>query len=246
MMRVLSLLVVLTCCAAFGQRDFRSLMNGEGQSLQFPPVAQNNLVQGEIAFDADGTKSIGLAFLYSLILPGMGELYVGDYGAGKYFTLGEGILWLTYGSMERYGTWLRDDARSFAVAHADIGVDGKDDQFFVDIGNFGSMDEYNQQRLRDREVGRLYNISSSSWTWDADANRALYRDLRISHDRVFNNTRFVVAAIIVNHLVSAVNAARLAVSYNKGLEASMVPFRASVIGGLEYPQGIMITFSKAF
>ena len=193
-----------------------------------------------------GKKSPSIAFLYSLVLPGMGELYVGEYQTGKYFTIAEGTLWLTYGSVESYGSWLRDDARSFAVTHAGVSTAGKDDQFFVDIGNYGNLDEYNAQKLRDRAPDKVYDAGSYFWQWDADANRSSYRDLRISHDRVFNNSRFVVAAIIVNHLVSALNAARLAMSHNKNLEASLLPFHASVIGGVESSQGIMITFSKSF
>ena len=193
-----------------------------------------------------GKKNVGLAVLYSLLLPGMGELYVGDYSYGKYFTIGEAALWLTYTSFEVYGTWLRDDARRFAVTHAGINQTGKGDQYFVDIGNFINTNDYNDEQLRNREPNKLYDIHSD-WQWDSDANRASYRDLLISHDRVFNNTRFVVAAIIVNHIASAVNAARSAISYNRSVsEASLFEFHASVIGGLSSPDGIMFTVTKTF
>ena len=197
---------------------------------------------------ASAKKNVGLALIYSLLLPGMGELYVGDYSTGKYFTMGEAALWLTYTSFELYGTWLRDDARSFAAFHAGVNPDGKDDQFFVDIGNFLNTYEYNEKKLRDREPDKLYDVNSTYfWQWDSDPNRASYRGLRISHDRVFNNTRFVVAAIIVNHVVSAVNAARLAISHNDAVdEAMLLDVRAKVIGGFSHPDGIMISVSKTF
>ncbi len=194
------------------------------------------------------TKNVGLAVLYSLLLPGMGELYVGEYGVGKFFTIGEAALWLAYTSFELYGNWLRDDARRFAASHAGVQLSGRDDQFFVDIGNFLNTYDYNEAKLRNREPEKLYDVNSGLfWQWDSDANRASYRDLRISHDRVFNNAQFVAAAIIVNHIASAVNAARLAISHNAAAdETGMLEIRARVIGGISRPDGIMISLSKNF
>lgn len=193
-------------------------------------------------------KDVGIAVIYSLLLPGMGELYVGEYDVGKYFTIGEAALWFTFTSFEVYGSWLRDDARRFAASHARVELSGKNDQFFVDIGNFLDTYEYNDARLRTREPEKLYDVNSNYfWQWDSDANRASYRDLRISHDRVFNNAQFVVAAIIVNHIASAVNAARLAISHNQDVDqAGLLEIRARVIGGISHPDGIMISFSKNF
>src|SRR5437868_5743769 len=70
-------------------------------------------------------KSPALAALYSLLLPGMGELYVGDYGSGKYFTIAEGALWTGWGGMQWYGNWKQNDSRQFAAQHAQISLDGK-------------------------------------------------------------------------------------------------------------------------
>ena len=195
-----------------------------------------------------GKKNVGLAVLYSLLLPGMGELYVGEYGLGKYFTIGEGALWLTYSSFEFYGGWLRDDARQYAVSHAGVDIDGKGDQYFVDIGNFLNISEYNEKKLLDRDINKLYDVNSAfNWQWDSDANRAAYRSMRISHDRVFNNARFVAAAIIVNHIASAVNAGRLAIAHNQNVaESGSIGVHASILGSPMEPDGILLTFSKNF
>lgn len=217
--------------------------------FQSPGPLKNTMgvlsMEQEISSDK---KNVGLALIYSLLLPGMGELYVGEYGVGKYFTIGEAVLWLTYTSLDLYGNWLRDDARQFAVSHAGIDPTGKADQYFVDIGNFLNTYEYNDKKLRDRELDKLYNINSNDfWRWDSDANRAFYRDLRISHDRVFDNTRFVVAAIIVNHIASAINSARLAVLHNNRVtEAYRIDVHARVGRGLTQPDFIMISVSKKF
>ena len=39
-----------------------------------------------------------------------------------------------------------------------------------------------------------------------------------SRENAFNNMRFIVGALVLNRLISAINAARLVVAYNKNLE----------------------------
>jgi len=156
-------------------------------------------------------KSVFRSVVYSLILPGMGELYAGGFDNGKYFLMAESGLWLTFASFELYGRWLQSDARRFAAGHASASIDGKDDQFFVNLGNFTSVYEYNEKKLRDRDLAHLYDPDGSFfWQWDSDLSRARFRDLRVKSDNVFNNVRFVVAAIIANHIASAINAGRAA------------------------------------
>jgi len=193
-------------------------------------------------------KSPGLAVLYSLLLPGMGELYAGDYGAGKYFTIAEGVLALGAISLDRYGNWIKDDGRQFAVTHAHSGLDGKDDLYFSVIGDYQSVYEYNEAVLRSRDPQKAYDAHSSSyWSWDTPANREQYRRLRVSSDERFNDARFVVAAIAVNHIVSAIDAARVAIRHNGSIqEGGQIDLHASVIGGIARPEGIRVTLSRNF
>jgi hypothetical protein len=197
----------------------------------------------------EGRKSVGLAALYSLLLPGMGELYAGSFSSGRYFLAAEGALWLTYAVFQVRADALRDDARSFAIAHAGISLGGKNDQYFVDIGNFLNIDEYNQKKLRDREVEKLYDPALGfAWQWDSDASRSAYRDQRVASDNSYNNRKFVVAVVLINHVASAINAARSAVSHNKALESALsdVHIEAEVLGGPFQAHGMVVTVRKMF
>lgn len=193
-------------------------------------------------------KNVGLAALYSFLLPGMGELYVGDYGMGKYFTIAEGTMWVTLLGFDRYAHWLQDDARQYAVQHSGATIAGKDDQYFSDIADFSSIYTYNEEVLKDRDPHLLYDPGSSYyWKWDSDRNRAAYRELRVASDERFNDTRFVAAVIGVNHLISAINAARLAYIFNKSSDqGNTIDLHASLIGGLDHPSGILLSFSRNF
>ena len=63
---------------------------------------------------------------------------------------------------------------------------------------------------------------------------------------MYNNKKFVIAALVVNRVASAINAARAAVSYNNALEQAMkdVEFSASLMGGLSNPHGILLSVKK--
>jgi hypothetical protein len=216
------------------------------RSSRLPP--QNVLQQGTWQ-SSGGRKSVGLAALYSLALPGMGELYAGSFSSGRYFLAGEGVLWLTYAIFQVRADALRDDARSFAVARAGVSLQGKNDQYFVDIGNFLSIDEYNQKKLRDRDVEKIYDPALGySWRWDSDAARASFRDQRLASDNMYNNRKFVVIAVLINHVASAINAARSAVARNRELDGarSDLQIGAEVLGGPFQAHGMMVTVRKNF
>ncbi len=194
-------------------------------------------------------KSVGLAAFYSLLLPGMGELYAEGFSSGKYFLIAEGALWLGYAAVEIHGNDLRDGARSYAVAHAGVDGTGKDDDFYVDIGNFMTLEEYNEKRLRDRELERVYDPAAGySWRWDADASRMTYKDQRIASENMYNNRKFIGIAILVNHVVSAINAARCAIAHNRAQDDALGALQLSsrVMGDATGAHGVAVTIAHSF
>jgi hypothetical protein len=191
-------------------------------------------------------KSVFQSVVYSLVLPGMGELYAGGFESGRYFLIAESGLWLTFTSFELYGHWVQNDARSFAASHASALIEGQDDQFFVNIGNFDNVYQYNEKKLRDRDLGSVYDPNGPFyWQWDSDASRARFKDLRVKSDNIFNNVRFVVAGIILNHIASAINAARIAVKKNKELADSW-QVQTGILGSYFHPDGVVLTVRKSF
>lgn len=216
------------------------LFTGTTSSLPPPPSA---------AFQEHDAarKSVGLAAIYSLLLPGMGELYADGFSSGKYFLIAEGALWLTYATFEIYGNSLRDDARAFAISRAGVDPTNKTDQFFVDIGNYLNIDEYNQIKLQEREPHKVYDPAAGYyWSWESDAARAEYRSNRISSENMYNNRNFVVAAVLINHVASAINAARSAISHNNALDDVLGDLRISAkpMGGFRHPHGIIVSFRR--
>lgn len=249
---------VLFCCLALlqttavGQGMVPATAFERQLDLLQPAPASNPIPPSSLLTLQAGSsekKSAGLAALYSLILPGMGELYADGFSSGKYFLIADGLLWITFAAFEVSGNSLRDDARAFAVSRAGVDLQGKDDQYFVDVGNFLNVDDYNQKQLRDREPDKLYDPAAGyAWQWDSDASRATYREQRIESDNMFNNNKFVVAALIANRVASAINAVRSVIAYNNAIDDLLgdMSFRADVMGGLDSPHGVMVTVTRTF
>jgi len=246
-----ALLLLFAFCIVFPSTRAQSsrLSRQEISRDLFSATVADPLAQQTDAAQTPSKKKAGLAALYSLLLPGMGELYANGFSSGKYFLMAEGGLWITYAIFEIHGNDLRDAARAYSVSRAGVNPGGKDDQFYVDLGNFLSMDEYNDKRLRDREPERLYSAANGQyWLWDSDESRLAFREQRIASETSYNNRKFVGAAILINHIVSAINAARAAIAYNNSLEQSLGSLELSsrVLGAPGQEHGVLITLSKSF
>jgi hypothetical protein len=250
MFRTSCVCILLIIAGSLSAEDKRSLTHFEIQQDLFSARADLSAINLQIQELRDKKKSPALAAIYSLLLPGLGEHYAESWaGTGKFFSGLEGLLWLGFATVDIYGSSLKDDARGFAVAHAGVNPAGKDDDFFVDVGNFMNTQDFNNKRLRDREAERLYDVNAGfAWQWDSDANRSLFKETRISSENVLNNRKFVVTAVIINHIASAINAARLAISYNKSIndQVGELQLKADVMGGVWNPHGVMVTLQKNF
>lgn len=191
------------------------------QSVSMAGAASGENVFPSLQFaSAKGTKSVMLAIGASLLLPGLGEYYAGTFSSsGKYALTAEGVIWVTYTAFQMHGTWLKDDARSFAMDRAGVSFDGKDTQFEVDLGNFMTVQDYNETKLRNRQTQLLYADPSYSWVWSNDDDRVAFKDQRIRGDRILEASKFIIAAAVVNRLISAFSAGRAAASHNRAARA---------------------------
>ena len=160
-------------------------------------------------------KNVGLAIVFSLLLPGMGELYADNYSSGKYFTIADAALWGTYFGMRAYGNQKRNDYKAFAASNGGVNNNGKDDTYYATIGDYISVNDFNDEKALERKFDQMYNTEQYYWDWKTTENRRTYRGMWTSSESAFNNLRFVAGALILNRVVSAINAVRSVVAYNK-------------------------------
>ncbi|HET54242.1 MAG TPA: hypothetical protein ENN33_03385 [Ignavibacteria bacterium] len=191
-------------------------------------------------------KKPGLAIIYSLILPGMGELYANAYDSGLYFTIADGVFWGAVAGFNIYGAWKEDNYRSFAESRGSVFLDGKDEKYFADIGNYVDIYQYNRTQELNRNFNAIYDETTHYWQWESNNQRSEYRQMWTSSENAYNNVRFAVGALILNRLASAVNAVRLVSAYNQRIEDNSWNVSVGMTTNPNLPPSLNLNFVTKF
>jgi hypothetical protein len=130
------ILVIFTCSIHYAQKE--QLLSLKNNLLVNYESESNLLVNSN-----NEKKSAALAIVYSVLLPGMGELYVGNYSTGQYFTIADGVIWGFFTGFTIYGNNKENDYRSFAKSYGSVNVNGKDGEYFANISLYQNIDEFN-------------------------------------------------------------------------------------------------------
>ena len=143
----------------------------------------------------------------SLVLPGWGEYSLDNQIRGRIFVLSETVLLLailgSYSVAQRQET----EYKAYAAEHAGIDPIGKDRQFWVDIGNYSSLFTFNEEHLRWRDFNALYEDNDTwAWAWDSSNNRERFENTRITSDSWRLRGSFLIGGVVLNHIVSAIDA----------------------------------------
>lgn len=210
--------------------------------------------------DLPSRKSPVLAGILSLAIPGVGEVYAGNYllaglfaaleATGWYFAMRENNrgddatdVYEGYAdqnwSVVKYAEWLNANAHLFPggdkAVHIDINPDASlppwqrvnwdqmhttemaIPQFSHRLPPHGDQQYY--------ELIGKYNQYSYGWNdknegdyWNASSNFLYYSGLRGDANRHYDNASGIINLIIVNHFLSAIDAAWAAARVNKDIE----------------------------
>jgi hypothetical protein len=215
------------------ENQIRNTQSEYKSSIEFAPLQSQR-------------KSPALAILYSFLLPGMGELYAGNYSSGKYFTIADGALWLTLFGFDSYANWQKNRYTSYAESFGGVAPSGKSDDYYAAIGEFQNIYDYNNKMALDRRFSKMYDEQLYYWDWQTNTNRRNYREMWVSSEQAFNNVRFVVGTLILNRLASAVFAVRAVARHNRNLSSDE---SWNIMFGLDNASkgnGVTINFVKNF
>ena len=226
---------------SLNDRSFYSLKQETVNGIKSDKSADPQIIINEIKTK----KSAGTAILYSLLLPGMGELYAESYDSGIYFTIADGVLWGTLIGMNVYGNWQKDRYISYAQANAGITTNYKDDTYYATIGDYSDIDVYNDEKAFEGNFADMYSTQIFYWKWNSTEQRRTYRSMWTSSEQTFNDIRFVVGALILNRVVSAINAVRLVSKYNNSLNEE-VSWNLSfgLKSNINLPTSLTLSFQK--
>jgi hypothetical protein len=175
-------------------------------------------IKSESILQTENNKKIspGKVFFYSLLVPGLGEVVLKKSGYTKFFLSVEAVLWGVYVANNLKVKWNKKDYKNYAIQHAVINQVNKDDQYWIDIGKYKTIYDYNEQRRRDRNIDAIYQDNPDYyWSWDTQSNRFFYDEKRIKTRQMEIRNVYYISGIILNHVISAINALRLARKHNR-------------------------------
>jgi hypothetical protein len=142
----------------------------------------------------------------SFLLPGLGEYALDEPGRGKTFIISETALWTSFAGALIISNNYTGRFQAFAAENAGVVPESKNQQFWIDVGNYNSRENYNEEHLRFRENNALYpNNAKWAWIWSSEKKRKQYRDYRIASDQWLLTAKFVAGGIVLNHIVSAID-----------------------------------------
>ncbi len=181
-------------------------------------------VDGAAAVEPTPSKSASKKpLLYSLLLPGMGELSMGEKGRATGFFIAEGLIWSSYIYWTVAGNLRQDDYIEQANLNAGVGVGDGEDDYWRLVGQYERSsgtgpDSYEEELRReardtypddpaaqDQYVAQNLPTGESAWEWTSSDLMATYQETRENSNRAFNRAEYSFAAAILNRIVSVID-----------------------------------------
>ena len=177
-------------------------------------------------------KNPMVAVLLSCVLPGWGEIYVGETTRGRWFMASEAAIWAGYGAFQLQAGMREDSYREYAQIFAGVD-DGADDGYLSDIGDYIRSEgdnSYNESIRRearslfpdDLEAQAAYLAQNGyfgdlSWDWGTRDTFYDYRELRSDASTSERNAFYMTGLAILNRALSAIDSAWMARRHNAGV-----------------------------
>ena len=161
----------------------------------------------ELNLDKDFEKPFISPVLKSLILPGWGEYSLGYKQRGRIIVLSESVIFFSILGSYFYANKFEQNYKAYASEHANVTTIGKNRQYWIDIGNYSSIDQFNEEHLRWRDFNAVYEKDNNwNWLWDNDQNRIFFEKMRIKGDTWKLRSSFLIGGMVLNHIISAIDA----------------------------------------
>jgi len=163
------------------------------------------------------------ALLYSLLVPGMGELSMGAKGRAVGFFTGEGLIWSNFIYWKVAGHLRKDNYIEQAMLNAGVGVTSESDDYWRLVGQFerssgsgpGSYEEDLRREARDlypRDpaaqdafVAQKLPTGDRAWDWSSPDLQSSYTTTRENSKRAFNRAQYSFAAAVLNRVLSVID-----------------------------------------
>lgn len=169
------------------------------------------------------------AMLKSMVMPGWGHYYVdkNDWTRGKLHLSADLIIIGAYFGFDARSRNIETQFTTFAQSRAGVSIEGRDRSFVLSIGQFNTLQEYNDFQLRSRNWNRIIpDTPENRWNWSSSDDRQAFRDLRQDADRARNQLPGLVGLLVLNRVFSGISAFTRARNMSQDVpELSLLPVR---------------------
>lgn len=158
-----------------------------------------------------------VAFLKSLVVPGWGHYYVNrsNWQRGQYHLAAEAALMLSYVGFSIHSNNLQHNWYAYGRKEAGVLINGRSRRFQLAVGEFNSLEAYNDYQLRSRNWDRLYDdVPQNRWKWSGSSERVTYNDMRSRFETIDQQLPALLALMAVNRIISGISA------YNRAMKRS--------------------------
>lgn len=185
-----------------------------------------------------------VSFLRSMVVPGWGHYYndSDSWNRGKVHLGADLVMIGSLFGLSARASNLESQYQTFAQLKAGVAVSGRDRGFQLALGQFNSLEEYNDFQLRSRNWDQLIpDTQENRWNWGSEDDRQRYADLRSSSDNARNQLPAIAGLMVVNRVISAVSAYRKARNMFAGPDLTLLP-----VSGENPSQGVVANLTVTF
>lgn len=175
-------------------------------------------------------KSTSKAVLYSLLIPGLGQSYLGEKTAAKVFFILDAAIWASFIAFTVQGDLREESYQEYAQTFAGITTTNHSDDFYSLLTQYDTSELY-ENDIKDEGRFLYYPDNSNEllyqyfvdnrvadyemWLWQSVDNRRAYQDMRSASKRADRRATYSLAAAIANRVAAAFFAYRSGVTQNR-------------------------------
>ena len=147
------------------------------------------------------------AFSRSLLIPTWGQRAVAKTypelkGSGRWQLWAEvALAGATWGFYE-FARMKEHEYMSQAELYAGVSRHSRNSDFWVNIGKYDSVEEYNEAMLQNNTPARRILDPAEAWSWTSRDERVRYRDTRAYSEDAYSAALATVGVLVVNHIFS--------------------------------------------
>jgi len=210
----------------------------EGQVESEAGVTEVAYLEDEVG----SQKSPGKAFVFSMLAPGSGQLYAGSKTGFIYLGV-EAIAWTSSYFLWKSGKQKEDQYMDYADDHwmfPEVGSQCGDAYYDEKADSLIRYFYENDKGHFYEDIGK-YQVYLCGWDM---GTLGIYLDMRDDSNRLLKGSNYAIMAALVNHVISAVDALRLARNHNMRLGYGVdldIKLKAE-----PHSRGVMLVASRKF